>query len=880
MHIVWTIALSMVVGWQAEPAVLQQAIIDLGDGKIAVREQATQTLWKAGLAAEPLLKKALASDDAEVRFRAKSLLDRFQYGVFADTPVEVMQLIQQFRNGDLNVRSNVLQQLAKLRRFETMFALIETESDPNQRQQLNQRVAQETNGLFFQLLLDERFEEADKLVELVAINDQGLLTLVTYRLLRGTLDEQLARWKTADGKPIDAKAARRLTYGLRAKGDWAGARAMATTTGDVALTRAIAFEQSDWAALAANEDWHSPRLPEPWNNANPTGNYQLIEKLGFGAAFFRLAGNQERSRELLQQVQQLANMAPETRSHAFEAFCLNDRTSDGIALLRSYNTAASFEMLNYLQRYDDALAMANWKPETKFDKAWLESLPGEAAQPQAKLIQRFRLACSLARSLHSLGLKPPALELFKFLESEARQGSDQSASQQMWTQLALAEYRAGLRESAFEHIALSNTEASSYQFALRSFFTTRYEEAESWLQIMQRESKPPSFQQALGRIHRLLSFPPPKDEPAEAFAQQVEQALQLIPQLPEMNRLTVQGAIGATCAAREQPELARKCWEPLAVKSMLAALRLGDLEARQQRWTEAVKRYEQAWQQDQQQVLALYLAGLCFIKAGNAEAGRKQCDRASLLAIASRTRHQLALGLQERDYRDEALLQWQILERIGPFEQWELNDSLRHQSDLLEEKDPLRAAALSERAMVATLRTSTSYLELESMVRVPFQIHKMRAQGLVAEAKWEAVQREITLAAAVHPADVRLAEDVVPLLDKAGRRDEAEQLFKRQCEGLEKAIRAYPENAFHFNNLAWLQARCHRQLDEALQHAQRAVALQPETASYLDTLAEVHFHRGNREEAVRLSKQAVAMAPRMRTLREQLARFERAELPR
>jgi tetratricopeptide (TPR) repeat protein len=264
---------------------------------------------------------------------------------------------------------------------------------------------------------------------------------------------------------------------------------------------------------------------------------------------------------------------------------------------------------------------------------------------------------------------------------------------------------------------------------------------------------------------------------------------------------------------------------------------------------------------------------------GNAEAGRKMCDRASLLAIAPRTRHQLALGLQERDFLDESLAQWQILERVAAFEQWEINEALRHQGTILEDRDPLRAAWLQERAMIAILRSATNYLEYESLVRVPFVIHKMRAQGLAMAGDWEGAQREIEIASSIHAADVRLAEDVVPVLDKAGRREEAERLFNRQYEILEKASKQYPGNAFHFNNLAWLAARCHRRLDEALKNAQRAVELQPEQASYLDTLAEVYFHMGNREEAVRISKRANALAPRNRTLRAQLARFEKADLP-
>ncbi len=126
---------------------------------------------------------------------------------------------------------------------------------------------------------------------------------------------------------------------------------------------------------------------------------------------------------------------------------------------------------------------------------------------------------------------------------------------------------------------------------------------------------------------------------------------------------------------------------------------------------------------------------------------------------------------------------------------------------------------------------------------------------------------------------MRLAEDVVPLLDKAGRQAEAETLFEQTFAALSAVLAEYPDSAFHRNNLAWVSARCHRRLDVALEHARRAVELSPTTASYTDTLAEVHFHRGDRDEAIRLARRAVELSPRYKPFQEQLERFQRAPLP-
>src|SRR5205807_6109306 len=57
----------------------------LGDKRFANREQASKQLWAAGQAAEPALGKALQSTDAEVRRRARDILDKFKYGIYPDT---------------------------------------------------------------------------------------------------------------------------------------------------------------------------------------------------------------------------------------------------------------------------------------------------------------------------------------------------------------------------------------------------------------------------------------------------------------------------------------------------------------------------------------------------------------------------------------------------------------------------------------------------------------------------------------------------------------------------------------------------------------------------------------------------------------------------
>ncbi len=69
-------------------------------------------------------------------------------------------------------------------------------------------------------------------------------------------------------------------------------------------------------------------------------------------------------------------------------------------------------------------------------------------------------------------------------------------------------------------------------------------------------------------------------------------------------------------------------------------------------------------------------------------------------------------------------------------------------------------------------------------------------------------------------------------------------------------------------------------MNEALDHAEKAVQLSPQNAGHLDTLAEVHFRRGDRDAAIRHARRAIELDPLNDTFKNQLNRFKNDPLPR
>jgi tetratricopeptide (TPR) repeat protein len=117
---------------------------------------------------------------------------------------------------------------------------------------------------------------------------------------------------------------------------------------------------------------------------------------------------------------------------------------------------------------------------------------------------------------------------------------------------------------------------------------------------------------------------------------------------------------------------------------------------------------------------------------------------------------------------------------------------------------------------------------------------------------------------------------LVELLRKRGAAQEAAELVKATSEFYRARVNEQPDDAEGYNNLAWLLANTDTSLDEARKFSQKSLELQPDTAAYLDTLAEVHIRLGQPARAVEFQKQAIELEPESLDLAERLKKFEAA----
>jgi cytochrome c-type biogenesis protein CcmH/NrfG len=96
----------------------------------------------------------------------------------------------------------------------------------------------------------------------------------------------------------------------------------------------------------------------------------------------------------------------------------------------------------------------------------------------------------------------------------------------------------------------------------------------------------------------------------------------------------------------------------------------------------------------------------------------------------------------------------------------------------------------------------------------------------------------------------------------------------RVGETLKRVLSTETGDADLLNSLAWFCATADLFLEEAVEAAERAVALRPGDANILDTLAEAYFRDGRAAEAEAAIKRAIEIDPQSSYFKEQLERFE------
>ncbi len=114
----------------------------------------------------------------------------------------------------------------------------------------------------------------------------------------------------------------------------------------------------------------------------------------------------------------------------------------------------------------------------------------------------------------------------------------------------------------------------------------------------------------------------------------------------------------------------------------------------------------------------------------------------------------------------------------------------------------------------------------------------------------EELKKSLSMRASVYEPNYHLAT----LYYATGELNKAEEYYRH-------ALKIKPESAESLNNLAYLLAEQNRKIDEATAMAELAVKLEPNNASYLDTLGWLAYRAGDKERALTLLLKSAQLAP-------------------
>ena len=863
---------------------VDEAVAQLGSADYAVRERASRLLWSAGKSAEAALRR-VAGDPAalpETASRARALLRQIRLGIGPDTPADVLELVGAYTRGDLGQKLDAARQLIPRGdpAARTLVRLWARETDDLARRHVAELLAGRAD-LYAPLLLLEGEEPAAATLLATAAgrNPAGLRDWSAYLLLTGQLDDRL-KAAAAPGRPRDA------TYGwlCLAAGDHESARRAAADARDDALLGAVHWAAGDWKALAEEYERRAARGGD------------ALEPLTLAAAFHRLAGNERQLDVALQRLAAHARRRPGAAYLCAEPFLLAGRTQPGLNLLAERSPLVVFKLLCHQLRFAEAFALLDQPGPGTAGGAQAVALYAEAARWHARLGEAEQVTAALDQAARAADSAAAAA-------AAAAPGAPQNIPL-VTGAVVEAESDTGRREAAITR-ALAARDAGGTPGALVGFlFPDRMEEARvGWaaLRALHAGEEPRA---TFDRLDRLMAGRAAGEEldrwagrakalalgPGEPF-QRASRASAVIKILLEHGR----EADALACAEALEEVAAGEVGRPAAARggaenaaAAEAYLLLGDRAASAGQWDRAAGLYARARSghdaaggDARSAALAVYLHGRALAQSGRAGEGRKLIELARLLPLGNPgPRAALADGLRRRGLADEAAADWVIVLRTTDYGSLEVGDAAQAAAlGTARRGDFARAADLLDRALVTAYRPEASFREPAAYLGLPRLADDWRAKALLKAGDADAAWKLVRPAADVLPADTDWAIDWVHAFEKAGRATEAGELFAHRFKALKAVCDRYPSAAEYHNALAWLAARCGRELDAAVEHATKAHTLKPDSSAVLDTLAEAHFRRGDKARAVERIKQAVALDPKSEYLQTQLKRFESPNPP-
>lgn len=876
------------------PSTIPELIAALANERYTTREAASNRLWQLGEPAIPALKEAAAGDDPEVAYRARDILRKLDLFILPGTDPAVIALVERYQKASTSQKLALMDQLRNKRAYRQVLKLYAAETDPKIRASRKQSVAAMAVSAARAALLADNPTEARSLLELAPASDATLVTLAAFHRAQGTLEAEL---KLARSSNAPGAKAWQLAL-LRANGDHEQAMAMAIDTGKPGIGAAMAVLMGDplpWLEFGAAKDnssldlytslaikrWNGHRLGKAdftaitnrFNSRNSSSR-----QLAFGAAY--LLGEPAIAEPALVKLEPFIAFfdydSEERVGEALEAIGLDPENPD-------YTGWAAARFKKLIKDADGAgeaiselAALAAFMQNRGLDSEMADAFD----QPLAKLAdQEIDSFTELAGAMCGRGISRghavgPLLRMAPAwaADDDARWENilvgifgDNDDILPCWSFLAEVNPQADRKARFAALLALSGYGPDPDD--LRSRWL-----ADIWKFIANAN---PAKLATLLKYVSYLTGPTPD----------VETELKIISLRANLKK---PGEMGAANAAAGDPDAESPLDDEEGIIQQdsfdsAAAMELLYL-ATDDRWQDAAELAlgfltSNNGRNQTRADLHAYAAA-CLRRAGQNEQAATHDALVENLALGDASLYlRIASGYAFGDDYERAL-RWhhRAACEVDPESIAFANVLDTFATDQLNAGRWAQAAAASE--VLAQVYSQSPYgggIQL-LLLRLRQQADLARALQLLPTER----DRAISLLARCHelaPCDGSLADNFFPAIRAAGLVKEHDQWFALSWDKLQQIIKRFPAGHNSRNTAAWLAARANRQLDTAEAQLKQSLAAFPRQAAFLDTMAEIQFARGHREQALEWSRKSINAMPTDSAIRRQYHRFLKDPLP-
>jgi len=825
----------------------------LGSDDFEIRRKGSVSLWEEGGISLDHLERLSQSSDPEIKARSLSLYRKLLLELSPDTPQEILDLVDDYFTSPDKGKVALFNTLKSKRNYPLMLRLRQLEKSEGVLARMNEIIADVLPRLQLSLLRKGDFDQAK---ELLLIN-HDFRSLIAYASLcdyLGELDHEIGKLRYRD----DKKSRARYLACLRVKGDPAVLKAEAIRLGD--------HHAMMVASLVMGE------VDPIFEYLDKEGDLPLVDGYYLDWLLAERAGDTRRLERRFDSIRHLL----EGSSESFEA--RNSLLKMGLLdeVLKGYDETFTDESRYYFllmqDRYIEALKLIGLEEAVVTDE-WTEAVY-ERTVERLKVegdVEPFYEFFTAASFFENRGMIEEASQCIERFFDAVREAEDSRIYEY---------YQRAYSYSPQASLIAFDREVEGFDVEVGELIATLFGDLEKveWLKMKLLSKEDNRSAQEILRL--MTSFSNEPIVPADLF-EEVEKKFReeaIADTEPEKG---LQYLLDFASDRREGEDILLYCRLLKETEFGLNPLYEADHLAYQEKYEEASKIYADYpfVQSSSAKPSTLYRSGLVMKKTGDF-LGESLTERGILLSqgeIEDQTRfagHHFRIGdyKKSREYYRSALMR---MERVDLADDDLLGSVIEgNLSGAVQERNWKFALALSELKLWMLKGERDVYL-----VRGRFQVLFCRGMLAAEEGRVEQAQRELRAAHHLIPRDGMLADDFFPALRGAGLVELHDELFEISAELSRENVRFFPKDDNAKNTFGWLASRANRCLDEAEEYLKQSLEARPMSEAYLDTMAEIHFAKGDRSKAIEWSDRAVSRDVYDSQLRQQNRRFRNDPFP-